>query len=118
VTRITPGADPQTLLVRLPDSPQVIASGDGSIWVGTSGDDLLLKVDPRTATIVDSVPLGRSPSAIAVIGSTVWVASGDGILDRIDATSTNDETLTRTVDLGHPIAGMAADGGRLWLTIQ
>jgi DNA-binding SARP family transcriptional activator len=118
MTRVTPGANPQTLLVRLPDSPQVIASGDGAIWVATSGDDLLLRIDPKTASIVDSVPLGRSPSAIAVIGGKVWVAGGDGILDQIDATSTTDETLTRTIDLGHPIAGMAADGGHLLLTIQ
>jgi len=118
VTRIRPGADPPTLTVRLPDAPQVIASGEGSIWVATSGDDLLLRIDPTDASIVDSVPLGRSPTAIAVIGSTVWVASGDGMLDRIDAKSANDEALTRTIDLGHPIGGMAVVGGRLLLTIQ
>jgi len=117
-TRITPGADPPTVTVRLPDTPQVIASGDGAIWVATSGDDLLLRIDPATASIVDSVPLGRSPSAMAVVGTTVWVASGDGTLDEIDATNATDEALTRTIDLGHPIAGMALDGGRILLTIQ
>ena len=106
------------MTVRLPDTPQVIASGDGAIWVATSGDDLLLRIDPANASIVDSVPLGRSPSAMAIVGTTVWVASGDGTLDEIDATHATDETLTRTLDLGHPIAGMAVADGRLWLTIQ
>ena len=98
----------------------MIASGDGSIWVATTGDDLLLRIDPANASIVDSVPLGRSPSAMAVVGTTVWVASGDGTLDQIDATNTSGETLTltRTIDLGHPIAGMAVADGRLLLTIQ
>jgi len=118
VTRIRPGADPETVTVRLPDTPDVIASGEGSIWVATSGDDLLLRIDPTDASIVDSVPLGRAASAIAVIGHTVWVASGDGTLARIDAANASDETLTRTIELGHTIAGMAVADGRIWLTIQ
>jgi hypothetical protein len=57
---------------------------------------------------------------MAVLGTTVWVASGDGTLDQIDATNQTGDTLTltRTIDLGHPIAGMAVADGRLWLTIQ
>ena len=57
--------------------------------------------------------MGAPASAIAVGANTVWVATRDGLLAQVDPQTT---TLVRTVRLGHSVAGLAIEHGRLWAT--
>ena len=74
----------------LPGAPGGIASGDRSVWVSVPQDDTVVKVDPRTRAVVDTISVGRGsdPVGIAFGDGDVWVAlSGDGHLAEIDPTS-------------------------------
>jgi hypothetical protein len=54
--------------------------------------------------------------AIAAGGGAIWIASGDnGILEKVDPRNVE---LTRTLNLGHQIGGIAIVGARIYLTIR
>jgi DNA-binding SARP family transcriptional activator/DNA-binding beta-propeller fold protein YncE len=55
--------------------PQGVALGEGSLWVGNSDDRTLLRIDPRTRGVLETIGLGVPPSAVAVGGGSVWVVS-------------------------------------------
>lgn len=97
-------------------APQALAAGRGSIWVATSGPNLLQRIDPRNGQVVSTTPLGIEPSTIAVGRDAVWVASGlTGELERVDPARAE---LVATVRLGRPILSLAADGdGRLFVAV-
>ena len=53
---------------------------------------------------------------MAVGGGAVWVAnSGDGTVSRIDPVS---NTVTATIRTGNWPAGLAVNGGFLWVAVQ
>ncbi len=67
----------------------------GSIWI-VSPDGVVLRVDPASSTVVESVAVGNVPSAIAAGAGSVWVTnSADGTVTRIDP-----ETLVPNDDPG------------------
>lgn len=78
-----------------PDGPQVVArvapgggltqvvSAFGSAWVLDNGDDLLLRMDPATRSVIARIPL-RAGIAVAAGDGAVWVGEGVNDLLRID----------------------------------
>jgi YVTN family beta-propeller protein len=97
-----------------------MAGGFGSIWTADSDERLtaftVTRVDAATARIRASIPVGRSPQAIAVGEGYVWSANHDeGTLSRIDP-ATNEVTATiplvdRPGGLTGSAHGMVAGGG-------
>lgn len=82
----------------------------------TPTEGRLWRVDPRTNAVTAAINVGADPSALAVAGDDVWVASAsDGILIRVDARRNK---VVRTLRLGHPIGGLAAGKGRLWVSLR
>jgi DNA-binding SARP family transcriptional activator len=114
IARTAPADQPQTTPVRIESDPKAIASGDGAVWVGTAGNDLV-EIDPNEAAQVDSVGLTSNPVAIAVQPGAVWVAEGNGTLESFDPTGL---TPIKTINLGRPIGGMAIDSNDLWITLD
>jgi DNA-binding SARP family transcriptional activator/DNA-binding beta-propeller fold protein YncE len=110
--------DPRTgriTATALPGRPVAIAAGSGAVWVATSGEDELWKLNLATGAISGSFPLGVTPSAIAVQPGAVWVAAeSDGLLERIDPASGTIVPL----NLHHAIGGLAIAGGNVWLTLD
>ncbi len=51
-----------------------VAVGAGAVWVANSADGTVSRIDPATNTVTATITLGGEPVAVAVSGTTVWVA--------------------------------------------
>ena len=94
-------------------SPAGLAYGDGSVWAVDSADGMLWRIDPATHAVVQQIPVGSAPSAVAITGQDVWVTnSGDGTVSRVSAAA------GRTVDtipVGNLPVAIAAGSGGVWV---
>jgi streptogramin lyase len=89
-----------------------VASGTGGIWV-TVRTGVLVKVDPRTNQVVDTIAVPGSQSGMTTTVGSVWINSGP--LVRVDAAR---DRVSETVPLFSPCdcnAGIAASGSTIWL---
>ena len=82
-----------------------------SIWI-VSPDGIVLRVDPASMRVVESVAVGNVPSAIAAGAGSVWVTnSHDGTVTRIDP-----ETLvTKPIQVGNGPAAVAVNAAGAWI---
>jgi streptogramin lyase len=60
-----------------------VAVGSGAIWVALQGEDQVKRFDADTGKLLDRFPLPE-PTALAVDGQTLWVATADGRLHSVD----------------------------------
>ncbi len=109
-----------TLSVRTPgDEPGGVAIADGSVWVASTSNSRVLRLDPSSGRILAKVAVGPPPASgtrsILATKGGLWVANGDESLSRID-TSTDREVLRAPVP-GCCGRSMVVDPtGRLWVT--
>ena len=54
--------------------PIRVVSAAGSIWVATKNDRMVKRVDPSTGKVLEKIPLGQRPVALAGDTDGVWVA--------------------------------------------
>jgi peptide/nickel transport system substrate-binding protein len=59
-----------------------MADGAGSIWLAVPDAGNVVRIDDATRQVTDTIPVGGSPSALAVGGGSVWAAGVPG--DTID----------------------------------
>lgn len=80
----------------LDTSPMVAANG--AIWVVAYFENVVLRIDPMSMSIVAQIPVGRSPSSIVFDGHALWVTlNNDRSVVRLDP-ATN--AVTRRVKVG------------------
>jgi ABC-type oligopeptide transport system substrate-binding subunit/class 3 adenylate cyclase/streptogramin lyase/tRNA A-37 threonylcarbamoyl transferase component Bud32 len=107
--------DPASLrVVHAIDVPQadVVAFGDGALWVGQSNLSSISKIDPATNQVVQTLRLRNWVGSIAVGGGFVWAAvSPDDTLWKIDKNG----TVEKTLDVGHPIGVVKFFDGAAWV---
>jgi YVTN family beta-propeller protein len=97
----------------LPGSPADVARGSGAIWVSQAEEHSLLRMDPRSMRVEQTIPVGRGPSAIAIGGGDVWVANSlDGTISRIDPSVSR---VVDTVTVGDGPSSLAFGHGSLWV---
>jgi streptogramin lyase len=60
-----------------------VVVGSGAVWVALEGEDHVKRLDAATGELLDRYLLDK-PTALAVDGRTLWVATGDGRLHRVD----------------------------------
>jgi YVTN family beta-propeller protein len=83
----------------------------GWVWI-VSPDGVVLKVDPVSARVVDSVAVGNVPSAIAAGAGSVWVAnSADGTVTRIEPAT----LVAKTIPVGNGPAAVAFNAAGAWV---
>jgi ABC-type transport system substrate-binding protein len=111
VSRIDPGTNEESQLLRAGSSPTGIAVGDGALWIADSIGGALLRVDPVTEA-VEAVPLAGLPSGVAFTPGAVWVSVSPNSVARVDPTDRN-VVLTQQVGSG-PTAVVAAFGS-IWV---
>jgi YVTN family beta-propeller protein len=100
--------------VTLPGPPSAAVSADGSVWVASSEQNTVYRVNPVTASVVQAISVGSGPSAITATGQDIWVANTlDGTVSRINAAV---DRVVQTVPVGTEPAGIAAGGGSVWVT--
>jgi len=88
-----------------------LAFGLGSIWA-TAGRGVL-RIDPGTLDVSKRFPLSTPElGAIAVGGSSVWVADSSGLVWRIDP---GPPQRTHTISVGHAASGIAFGDGAVWV---
>jgi YVTN family beta-propeller protein len=101
--------------VNVGQHPVAIAVGEGALWVANRGDDTVTRIDPNTGATLD-IRVGDEPNGLAVGEGAVWVsAAGGATVSRIDP-ATNE--VVRTIELGHPAAGIVVTEGLVWVAVQ
>jgi streptogramin lyase len=103
-----------------------VAFGAGSVWAssGYYGDmgpapkrqpgDVVLRIDPRTNRVVDTIPVDP-PSGLAFGHGSVWATSaGYGTVSRIDPQISR---VVAKIKIGRGVGGIAADesSGAVWI---
>jgi hypothetical protein len=76
--KIDPGVGEVSAVIPIRNGPIAIASGDRAVWTANS-DGTVSRIDPNTAALAKTIPLGRYPRvaypiALAVGEGAVWVA--------------------------------------------
>jgi DNA-binding beta-propeller fold protein YncE len=89
-----------------------VAVGPGAAWYAASSQPTLSKLDPQSASITQTFPVGKGPSGIALGERAVWVAnSGDGTVSRLDPRG---GAPPRTIRLGQTPGGVVVAYGNVW----
>jgi YVTN family beta-propeller protein len=121
--------DPRTNAVvgeplHVPADAEVIAVGQGTLWVASvasgdlaaPGDDAVTRIDLASGRTVATVTVRRAPLDLAVTPRAVWVANagggGDGVT-RIDPQS--NRLASRPVRTGASPQSLVVGGGSLWV---
>jgi YVTN family beta-propeller protein len=93
---------------------QGMAAGAGALWVTQPSGDSVLRLDRAGRRVVQSIPVGSTPVAVAVTGHDVWVVnSQDRSVSRVSA-DTNRE-INRVPNVGNQPVAIAAGFGSLWV---
>lgn len=88
-----------------------IAVGEDAVWFVGESSTRLWRIHPRSVLVVDSDPVGASPSAVAVDeDGTVWVASG-ALTSLARLQPAND---VESVEVGATSLGLVSGFGRIW----
>ena len=94
-------------------APGRVAANGTAIWVADEDRGTVSRLDSKTHTVRQTIPVGHGPSALAADGDGVWVANRqDGRLLRI-AASTNE--IVARHDLGGAPADVCVAGGSVWV---
>ena len=82
------------------DGPSEVAVGDGVLWVSSSSEETVSRIDPVTNQVSFTIPVSGGPGDLAVgDGGEVWAATvGAGSVQRIDPV-TNTTTPDRRIDV-------------------
>jgi ABC-type oligopeptide transport system substrate-binding subunit/class 3 adenylate cyclase/tRNA A-37 threonylcarbamoyl transferase component Bud32 len=107
--------DPNSLrVVKAIDVPQadLLAFGDGALWVGQSNVSSISEIDPGTNQVVKTVKLRGFVHSVAVGGGFVWATVlPDDTLWKIDENG----TVEKTLDVGHAPNIATYFDGAVWV---
>jgi YVTN family beta-propeller protein len=83
----------------IPGSPDWVLILPDSVWIGNKPKNTITRLDPKTNTIVATIPVGHLPcSGLAAGFGSVWVPNcGDKTLSRIDVATNK---VVATIPLG------------------
>ena len=95
-------------------SPAGLAYGDGSVWAVDSTEGTLSRINPATHAVIQQIPVGSAPSAVAITrDGNVWVAnSGDGTVSRINAAA---DRVVQTIPVGNLPVAIASGPSGVWV---
>jgi streptogramin lyase len=101
--------------------PVSIAVDDDAVWVGNADDGTVLRIDPDSHEVVETIGLGADVNSVAVGFGSVWVAGGnDESLFRIDP---DENAVEATLRFGKadplrpdPVFFVAAGLEAVWIT--
>jgi YVTN family beta-propeller protein len=95
-------------------SPAGLAYGDGSVWVVNGTEGTVSRINPATHAVIDQIPVGSAPSAVAVTRENVWVTnSGDGTVSQINAAA---NTVVQSTQVGNVPVAIASGPSGVWVT--
>ena len=99
-------------------SPDWIAI-DEEVWVSNKPKDSVARLDPKTNTVLATIPVGKRPCSGLTTGfGSLWVPNcGDQTLSRVDL-KTGSITATIPMTIGHTEGSIATGGGSIWIVID
>ena len=94
--------------------PLQVRVGEGFVWVLNGNTATLTKIDPEQRSVAATIPIGidHGPVRLAVGAGAAWVASRDGTLTRVDASTDAVSTLA----VGRTLRDVAVTHGTVWVT--
>jgi len=92
-----------------------VATGDGAVWAVTPDEGRLWRIDPRTNAVTAAISIGGRPTAVTTTAGAVWIGSADGTITRIDPS--RNQVVVTLVAHG-AVAALAANGHRIWASVQ
>ena len=111
--------DPQTgrtiATIPLPGglyAPLGVTSGPLGVFLGSSYDGSILRVDEQTNTVSLVAHIGTRVDQMVELGASLWVSTGTALVEMPVSTGVP----SRTVELGAPVLGLTTDGHSLWVT--
>jgi glyoxylase-like metal-dependent hydrolase (beta-lactamase superfamily II) len=90
---------------------------DGAIWISSTENSVLTRVDPKTNTVTDKIPVGPQPRFLTAGAGSIWTLNqGDGTVSRVDVKT---KTLVTHIALGAPGTGgeIGFGEGYIWATV-
>jgi DNA-binding SARP family transcriptional activator len=101
--------------------PVAMALGGGSLWVANADDQTVIRIDPKTRKVEDTLGgLGTNLSDLAFAFGSLWVAGGnDGTLMRIDPRTGGINQVDLALARGavpQPVFLVATGAGSVWIT--
>ena len=92
--------------------PGGVAYGDSSAWITDTARNLLLRADLH-GRVVDPIPVGPGPGAVAVGGGEVWVANQlNGTVSEVNPAS---GTVVDSITVGNGPGAMTYGFGSVWV---
>jgi class 3 adenylate cyclase len=92
----------------------LIAAGEGWVWLVDQGAGVVTKIDEKTLESVSEIHLDGSLDAIAVLGGYVWILDfATGVLTRISIGSDRE---TGQATLPPDPTGLAGGAGAIWVS--
>ncbi len=99
--------------LRACDSPSAAAAGAGAIWATANDRNALVRIEPATNTVTDTVALGFDPWAVIGGDDAVWVS--DYVSDAVVRIDPRTSTVTARISLPAGPTEMAIAPGTLWV---
>ncbi len=93
--------------------PSDIAAGLGSEWVTSYDDGTLIRIDPATSAVVQTVSVGHGASGVAIAAGDAWVA--DTLDDQVARVSVATDEIVQRIPVGQGPAGVATGEGAVWV---
>ncbi len=98
----------------LESTPSDVAAGAGSLWITSTDDQTLSRVEPNTGDVRETIRVGSGASGVAADERSVWVANAlGGTVSRIDPRT---NTVVQTVHVGGAPVAVALGGGIVWVS--
>ena len=109
--------------VGLGGAPSGLAVDRHGVWVTDARTGDLILIDPERLTVVKTittrarpVPLRDSDAGSVAVGfGSIWFASGERTISRIDADTGRVVTRIRQVDTGESLGGIVVGAGSVWV---
>ena len=114
------GADRTTLKLSPQHSADGLATGAGAIWLTSSADDRLLRIEPARGRITAAIPIAAQrgarragPYGVAFGHGAVWVANA--LADTVSRVDPELGAVTATVRVGRRPTRVAVGEGAVWV---
>ena len=93
--------------------PDAIAFGYGSLWVTDTTTGSVVRIDPTTWLVVQTITVGSSPNGVATGLGAIWVTNGN---DRsVSRVSPLTNEVIDTIPVGNGPSGVATDERWVWV---
>lgn len=95
--------------------PEVVSSGTHDVWIAARDNDIVMRVDPSTNSVSQTISVGDQPMSIAADGDTVWVGcAGTNEVWHL----AHDGTVLAKIGVGGVPSDIAVGGGRVYVTVR